>query len=196
MASGSPSALTFDMWVLDTVRGTRIAFTSSDRIQASPSSPMSAWTADGNGITFSSALNAGEFAFELIRADGSGRRETLFKGEDLVQPGSWSQDGNVLAFYRRRQKSASQDDRDLSLLHVGSTVEEKPFLSTRFRERAPYLSPDRRWVVYVSDASGRDEIYVRPLDGSVGRPSWRTKAERNLYGRATAKRSFIGTAGE
>ena len=29
------------------------------------------------------------------------------------------------------------------------------------------LSPDGRWIAYVSDASGRDEVYVTPLDRSV-----------------------------
>ena len=88
-------------------------------------------------------------------------------GDDLLQPGSWSRDGRVLAFYRRPQKSASRDDRDLWLLQIGAEVEAKPFLATRFRERAPYLSPDRQSIVYVSDASGRDEVYVRPLGGPV-----------------------------
>jgi len=157
-----------DVWVLDTVRGTRIALTSGDRVEAGLSVPISAWTPDGNSITFSSSHKAGEFALELIRADGSGRRETLSRSEGLIQPGSWSQDGKVLAFYRRPMKFVSGDDRDVWLLHPGPPVEEKPFLATRFRERAPYLSPDRRWIIYVSDASGRDEIYLRPLDGDVG----------------------------
>ena len=37
-----------------------------------------------------------------------------------------------------------------------------PFLVTPFSERAGAFSPDGRWLAYVSDESGRDEVYVRP----------------------------------
>lgn len=36
-----------------------------------------------------------------------------------------------------------------------------PFLVTPFNERSPMFSPDGRWLAYVSDESGRDEIYVQ-----------------------------------
>ena len=36
-----------------------------------------------------------------------------------------------------------------------------PFLVTPFNERSPMFSPDGRWLAYVSDESGRDEVYAR-----------------------------------
>ena len=47
------------------------------------------------------------------------------------------------------------------------TAERKlvPFLVTPFNERSPIFSPDGRWLAYVSDESGRDEIYVRSVRG-------------------------------
>jgi hypothetical protein len=45
-------------------------------------------------------------------------------------------------------------------------VSVTPVAATTANERSPVLSPDGRWIAYVSDASGRDEIYVRRLDDS------------------------------
>jgi len=38
-------------------------------------------------------------------------------------------------------------------------------LDTRFDEQYPEFSPDGRWLVYTSDESGQDEVYVRPYPG-------------------------------
>ena len=43
------------------------------------------------------------------------------------------------------------------------------FLNTPFEEREPIFSPDGRWIVYVSNESGREEVYVRPFPGPGGR---------------------------
>src|SRR5262249_13803682 len=37
------------------------------------------------------------------------------------------------------------------------------FLKTPFNERAGQFSPNGHWVAYMSDQSGRNEIYVRPF---------------------------------
>jgi hypothetical protein len=42
------------------------------------------------------------------------------------------------------------------------------FLRTPFNERSPQISRDGKWIAYVSDESGIEEIYVRPLSGSGG----------------------------
>jgi serine/threonine-protein kinase len=41
----------------------------------------------------------------------------------------------------------------------------KPFLRTPFNESAARFSPDGRWLAYISDESGRYEIYVQPYPG-------------------------------
>jgi serine/threonine-protein kinase len=43
--------------------------------------------------------------------------------------------------------------------------EASPFVSTPFNERAARFSPNGAWLAYVSDESGRDEVYVRPYPG-------------------------------
>ena len=51
----------------------------------------------------------------------------------------------------------------------------QPFLRTPFNETAPRFSPDGRWLAYISDESGRFEIYVQPYPGPGGK--WQISTE-------------------
>ena len=51
----------------------------------------------------------------------------------------------------------------------------QPFLRTPFNEAAPRFSPDGRWLAYISDESGRYEIYVQPYPGPGGK--WQISTE-------------------
>jgi len=42
-------------------------------------------------------------------------------------------------------------------------------MNSRFAERDPEFSPDGHWMAYVSDESGRHEVYVRPFPGPGGK---------------------------
>jgi len=50
----------------------------------------------------------------------------------------------------------------------------KPFaiVNTSFDERSGTISPDSRWVSYLSNESGRYEIYVRPFPPISGGGQW------------------------
>ena len=56
--------------------------------------------------------------------------------------------------------------RDLWMLPQGG--EPTPLLATEFNERAPRLSPDGRWLAYVSDQAGEDRVYVRSFPDGAG----------------------------
>jgi hypothetical protein len=43
------------------------------------------------------------------------------------------------------------------------------FLRTEFHEGAAAFSPDGRWLAYISDESGRYEVYVQPYPGPGGK---------------------------
>jgi dipeptidyl aminopeptidase/acylaminoacyl peptidase len=75
----------------------------------------------------------------------------------------------------------------------------RPFLQTASSEFHPALSPDGRWMAYVSDASGRWEVYVAPYPGpgpseqiSTGggsEPLWSPDG-RTLYYRSLGARNI------
>lgn len=60
------------------------------------------------------------------------------------------------------------------MLRLGD-LKAQPFLRTPFTEGGPRFSPDGRWLAYVSDESGRREIYVQPYPGPGGK--WQISTE-------------------
>ena len=90
--------------------------------------------------------------------------------EYLQVPLSWSPDGQLLAFLEINPTT----QRDIWVLRL-SDRKAQPFLQTRFNETAPRFSPDGRWLAYISDESGRFEIYVQPYPGPGGK--WQISTE-------------------
>jgi dipeptidyl aminopeptidase/acylaminoacyl peptidase len=82
---------------------------------------------------------------------------------DLLE-GSWTPDGSQLV-YRRN----TDEDSDIwqSALDPGSDA--VAIVATPADERSPSLSPDGRWLAYVSNEEGWWEVYVRPFPGPGGR---------------------------
>jgi Tol biopolymer transport system component len=104
----------------------------------------------------------------------------------------WSRDGRFLLFY----SIDPQSNRDLWVAPLGGDRKPWVFLKTNFDERWAQFSPDGRWVAYMSNESGRDEIYVRPfVEGGSGpttgqwqvstaggiHPAWRRDGKELYY---------------
>jgi dipeptidyl aminopeptidase/acylaminoacyl peptidase len=94
----------------------------------------------------------------------------LTTSEYLNAPMSWSPDGQLLAFMEINPTT----QRDIWVLRMGDR-KAQPFLRTRFNETTPRFSPDGHWVAYVSDESGRFEVYVQPYPGPGGK--WQISTE-------------------
>jgi dipeptidyl aminopeptidase/acylaminoacyl peptidase len=76
----------------------------------------------------------------------------------MQQPSSWAPDGATLAF---QQGFDPKTWYDIYLVSVTGRREPRPLLVTKANERLPMYSPDGRWLAYVSDESGRSEVYAR-----------------------------------
>jgi serine/threonine-protein kinase len=124
---------------------------------------MPIWTPDGRSVVFTSNPT-GLFQMYRIPADGSGPAERLFESDVNHAGTSWHPGGRLLAFYQIHPETY----RDLWVLDTAAN-EATPFLVTSADERAGMFSPEGQWIAYVSDESGRDEVYVRPYPGPGGK---------------------------
>jgi Tol biopolymer transport system component len=122
----------------------------------------------------------------LKPADGSSGLEQLTTSEFLQFPMSWSPDGQLLAFGEINPNSGY----DIWILRM-SDHKAQPFLRTQYNESVPRFSPDGHWLAYVSDESGRWEVYVQPYPGPGGKwqisteggmePTWNPKGGELFY---------------
>ena len=94
----------------------------------------------------------------------TGEKRFLGFVEERQFPTSWVADGNVMTLHTEHPDTA----RDLYVLAMDGDLTPEPFLATAFQERGASFSPDGQWIAYVSDESGRDEVYVRPYPGPGG----------------------------
>ncbi len=146
-----------DIWVYDIPRETltRLTFEGSNQ--------QPHWTPDGKRVTWRSERDGvpGNLFWKL--ADGTGAVERLTTSQFRQNPGSWSPDGQFLAFHQQPSVGSSPTNRDILILPLEGERKPQSILQTQFNELAPVFSPDGRWLGYVSDESGRNEIYVRPF---------------------------------
>ena len=149
------------IWMSDISDGSRTRLT----YPASDAAGMPLWSPDGESVTYNSRRRAGAMMDILrVRADGSGQEEQLTTTlPDVIYsaPESYSPDG-VLAFHQGVGR------RDIYTLRPGE--EPEPLVATPARETAAMFSPDGNWVAFVSDESGRAEIWVTPYPPERGRP--------------------------
>jgi serine/threonine-protein kinase len=155
------------LWVVDVERGTSVplAFQEGESLSTVDVSEncCPVWTPDGLRVTFSSNRSGAWDIYEAP-ADGSGEVQPLLKdGEHAQFPSSWSPDGKVLAFI---QRSASTGNDIWLLPREG---EPSPFVTTPSWEQAPGFSPDGRFITYVSNESGRNEVYAQPCSEPGGK---------------------------
>jgi eukaryotic-like serine/threonine-protein kinase len=152
------------VWLYDLSRDTLTRFTFEGNTNFAPN-----WTPDGKRIAFVSNKEGPENVFWQL-ADGSGGLERLTTSEYTQNPHSWSPDGQLLAFFEVNPITGT----DIWVLRI-SDRKTQPFFRTSFNETAPRFSPDGRWLAYVSEESGRYEIYVQPYPGPGGK--WQISTE-------------------
>ena len=158
VAFSSQGGSNTEVWVYDINRGARTRLKSAAR--AAGFAPV-AWSPTGQEVAFSFSP-AGNPDIFLRRADGSGEETVPAATPHDEYLSDWSRDGKYL-LYQLLDPESRGDLWYLERKEDGSGWEPHAFLQTSFRERAPKLSPDGRFVAYVSNESGQDEVYVLPF---------------------------------
>ncbi|MFC1639843.1 TolB family protein, partial [Gemmatimonadota bacterium] len=144
---------TADVWIkqLDAGPPRRLTFEGAPNVRVS-------WHPNGRFVTFVSRRGGGPELYQK-RADGTRNAELLCDTTGLgpIWQGRWSPDGEWLLI---RTGGGTVTERDVWIMRPGIDSAPTPLLRGRYNETNPSLSPDGRWMLYVSDESGQLEAYV------------------------------------
>jgi eukaryotic-like serine/threonine-protein kinase len=111
--------------------------------------------------------------------DGSAGR-LFYESPNWKTSGSWLPDGSaVLA-----SEQMPETNEDLVLLPVENPAERRVLLATPFVEDLPEVSPDGRWVAYISNPTGRFDVYVRSIE--MGSDQWQISTDGGVQPRWSA----------
>jgi len=163
------------IWTFDLERNTKTRITFDQQAVAEP-----AWSPDGKMLVFTvaSGLGGGNLDIRTKASDGSGAEKTLSTvPHDYHFPG-WSPDGKYLTYL------VGVGGKMVSLWAVPADGSGKPF--TVLQPPSPQsnlynyqVSPNNRWVAYVSDESGTNELYVATFPEGKGK--WRVSTNGAAY---------------
>jgi Tol biopolymer transport system component len=170
-----------DIWIKQLPTGpfARLTFSGHDR--------RPAWSPDGRQVAFIRDSVSGGDVY-VRAADGGGTERRLTRLNRPLQEVIWSHDGQWLLV---RTDNSSAGNGDILAVRTTGDSAPVPVAASRFTELQPALSPDDRWLAYVSNDAGRSEVYVRPFpigDGSHwqvsnsggGSPVW-SRDGKTLY---------------
>ena len=167
--------LTTDLWTYDRVRGitTRLTMDPGDEVD-----PV--WSPDGRQIAFASNRSGRANPYR-INADGTAGEEPLVASDYDLFPTDWSADGKLIALQRGPSK---EDKWSIWILPLAGGGKPYLWLKSDVDLQLGKFSPDDRWMAFVSDESGEQQVYLRPfpgpgsktqvsLHGCNGEPFWR-----------------------
>jgi hypothetical protein len=155
-----------DIWVKQLPVGPFSRLTFGDTVHFRPT-----WAADGKSLIYMNDLGSGAGQPSLTRADGTGVPRQLLHSAMQFAQGFQTRDGRWLVL---RRSFAEPGGGDIYAARMGDTT-LVPLLTTSAREMSPAVSPDGRWLAYVSDESGQPEVYVRPFP-EVATARWQVSA--------------------
>ena len=123
------------------------------------------WSPDGSYIIYRAFGGAGAYDLYQKPVSGEKKEEVLLKSDQDKTPTSLSHDGRFLLYTAEDPKTKG----DLWVLPLEGDHTPTLFTGTEFNEQSGQFSPNMRWIAYVSNETGSNEIYVRPFSpGSTG----------------------------
>lgn len=134
------------------------------------------WAPNGRFITYIAPISRpdGVTLVLLRKRPGSAEQpDTLLASPSLSYTGVWLRDGSALvttaADLRRGPRPADSAEggsrNDAAIVRNAGRGPLEPLVASPFTEQYVGVSPDGRWISFVSDQSGSEEVYVRDLAG-------------------------------
>ena len=178
-----PQSGAYDLWLYDVSGSNAARFTFDPQHDFNP-----VWSPDGSRIVWGSS-QAGAASLYQKAASLAGEKTLLLKSDYTKFPTDWSRDGRFILYSQIDPKTKS----DVWVLPMTGSGEAQPFVQVRTEanDSAGTLSPDRRWLAYASDVSGRLEVYVQSFPDGGGKrqistgggdnPRWRRDGRELFY---------------
>jgi serine/threonine-protein kinase len=176
-----------DIWILDVERGT------PTRVTFGGLNDYPIWTRDSQRIFFGGSQE-GTNGIYRAPVDGSARPELVLSIDTRAVPESVSPDGRTILY----SQGSSDGPSRLMVVELdanGEAGEPRPLHESSSPEFHGQISPDGRWVAYVSAESGTLEVYVHAFPGGGARtrvstdggqrPRWSYDGRELLYWAST-----------
>lgn len=168
-----------DIWVYDLIRTALTRMTSATVTEGLP-----AWSPDGNRL----AMVSGNQIF-VQQADGSGEPRAVTPADRNPTNPGWLPGGKELVYESRA--AGSGDGAELLVVSVDAADAPSPVFKGPPGSRGFRVSPDGRFIAYVSAGSGSDEVFIRPFPAGPGLwqisanggtlPQWNPQDNELLY---------------
>ena len=169
-----------EVWIAD------LAGQTTQRMTREGFSDRPEWTPDGKRVMYIAAPKPANSLWWQV-ADGSGAAELVYQGTDAIREGVFTPDGKTVIY----RMDTPDSNRDIYALPLAGDRKPVPLLTSIDDDKQPRVSPDGKWLAYVSNHSGREEVYVRPLAGAGalvpistsggGEPLWAPDGTRLYY---------------
>jgi serine/threonine protein kinase/Tol biopolymer transport system component len=154
------------VWTIDTTRGTLSRVTTANWQQEG----YPAFSRDGRWLALATAEGSSwskdrRIGISLVPSDGSQPERSLTMSTRLQAPNSFTPDGKTLVFH---EDSDSGTGADLHTVELEGERAVRPLLKTPFNEWFADVSPDGRWIAYVTNRSGQGEVWVAAFPAMTG----------------------------
>ena len=149
------------IWINDLRTIVRTRFTFGPGTNVNPS-----WSPDGSQLAFSSS-RSGKFSLYVKPATGTAEEKLVDDSPDDERPQSWSADGRYLVVDSR--PVSRQNIPQIRILTLTGDRKAVPYLNAPYPNFGGQISPDGRWLAYVSSELGRPEVFVSSFPEAKGK---------------------------
>jgi eukaryotic-like serine/threonine-protein kinase len=146
-----------DVWLMDTARGALRRLTFDTAVDGE-----ALFSPDGKRVVYASDPKGTLWDIFDRPTDGTSSETLLVANPENDSPTDWSPDGRYILYGTQSTKT----DYDIWALPLFGDQKPFPLVQTSFFEADARFSPDGRWIAFMSNETGRGEIYVQPFPSS------------------------------